>query len=67
MSTDTTGSHPTFIIIPYVPTAGDRPGGPCRLVGPATVDRPWAGWSPTDPRQLDSTTVNNLFTVIYHK
>ena len=27
----------------YVPTAGDRPGGPCRPVGPATVDRPWAG------------------------
>ena len=56
MSTDTIGSHPTFICPD--PTAGDRPDGPCRPVGPMTVGRPWAGLP---------TTVNNLFTVISHK
>ena len=50
---------------PYVPTAGDRPDGPCRPVGPATVGRPWAGVLHA-PAGLKGS-VNDFFTIISHK
>ena len=61
MSTDTTGSHPITFIYP------DRGA---RVTGPAVPAARWARRPLTGrglESQLDSTAVNDLFTVISHK
>ena len=78
MSTDTIGSHPTFIIIcrivPTSPTAGDWPDGPCTLARRPMTSRgldldagvPARSWMYSCINGYLNTAVNKLFTGNFH-